>query len=283
MVSEEIVEQSRIDSNGDISESSNFEKSIPKVDMAEELTPEIAVELRNLERFLQSDGRFTELQSDNILKYSEMVLRKNRYLNLTSITDAEGFYSKHIIDSLALLEFIDEIVNENKHKKIKFLDVGSGAGFPGIPIKIMRPEIEMVLLDSLNKRVKFLESVARELNLNDISFLHGRAEDFAHKVEYRETFDIVTARAVAKLPTLLELTLPYVSEASVFLAMKTDEAELKTAKKALNIFGARVESEKNLILPFDAGERTVIKIRKYKSTPKKYPRQAGTPSKAPLI
>lgn len=283
MDSEEMMDQSKIDSSENVNASSSFDEFVSRVDMAEELTPEIEEELKALEKLLRNDGRFSELQSNNLLKYSEMVLRKNRYLNLTSITDAEGFYSKHIIDSLALLDFIDEVISENKERRISFLDVGSGAGFPGIPIKIMRPEIEMVLLDSLNKRIKFLDFVAHELNLSDISFLHGRAEDFAHKTEYREAFDIVTARAVAKLPTLLELTLPYVKKSSVFLAMKTSEAELKTAEKALNILGARVESERNLILPFDAGERAVIKIRKDKSTPKKYPRQAGTPSKAPLI
>ncbi len=283
MTSEEMVKQDQMKANEEINKVAESGAYKSKVDMPEEFTPEIEAELESLEKLLQKNEKFSALQEKNILIYSEMVLRKNRYLNLTSITDAEGFYSKHIIDSLALLEFVDEIISENNQKKITFLDVGSGAGFPGIPIKIMRPEIEMVLLDSLNKRVKFLESVARELNLNDISFLHGRAEDFAHFPEYREGFDIVTARAVAKLPTLLELTLPYVKRSSVFLAMKTSEAELKTAEKALNILGARVESEKNLILPFDAGERTVIKIRKDKSTPKKYPRQAGTPSKAPLI
>ena len=283
MTSEEMVKQDQMKVNEKINKVAGSGAYESKVDMPEEFTPEVEAELKVLEELLQNDGMFSDLQEKSILIYSEMVLRKNRYLNLTSITDAEGFYSKHIIDSLALLEFVDEIISENNQTKIAFLDVGSGAGFPGIPIKIMRPEIETVLLDSLNKRVKFLESVAQELKLDDINFLHGRAEDFAHLPEYREGFDIVTARAVAKLPTLLELTLPYVKKSAVFLAMKTSEEELKTAKKALNILGARVESEKNLILPFEAGERTIIKIRKDKSTPKKYPRQAGTPSKDPLI
>lgn len=242
--------------------------------------------IKELENYLAGDGKFSAKQIEDLLKYSQMVLETNQHLNLTAITDAEGFYTKHILDSLSLLEYIDELASRSVNDTddtISMLDVGSGAGFPGIPLKIMRPEIKLVMLDSLKKRVNFLNEIISEFKFEQAEAVHARAEDLAHQTQYRETFDLVSARAVAKLPSLLELTLPFVKTDGLFLAMKSSSDELSSSNKALNILGGKFISVDEFELPLEAGSRTIIRITKNKNTPKKYPRQAGTPTKAPLI
>ena len=252
----------------------------------EELSKNISKTLEDLEFYLEQDGRFSPRQIENLLKFSSLVLVKNQYLNLTAITDAKGFYTKHILDSLSLLPYFDDIIASNignTDENLRFLDVGSGAGFPGIPIKIMRPDIDVVLLDSLKKRVKFLNEVIEEISLTNIKSVHARAEDLAHESEYRERFDLVSARAVAKLPSLLELTLPFVKLSGKFLAMKSSADELGISRNALKILGGKHVALENLDLPDDSGSRTIIEIMKVSKTPKAYPRQAGTPTKSPLL
>lgn len=238
--------------------------------------------LKELEEFLREDGRFSESQIEALLRYSHLVLETNQHLNLTAITDSEGFYTKHILDSLSLLKFIDAMAKKAETKAISFLDIGSGAGFPGIPLKTMRPELKLVMLDSLNKRVKFLKEVIQDLNLDNTKAIHARAEDLAHQAEYRENFDLVSARAVAKLPVLVEYALPYLKKDGLFLAMKTSSDELKSSQKALNILGGKYLKTYNFNLPLDSGERSIIVIQKQNKSPKKYPRQAGIPNKQPL-
>ncbi len=240
---------------------------------------EIAITLDEIEAYLIADGQFSTDEITNLLEYAKMVLETNLSLNLTAITDGEGFYSKHIIDSISLLTYLNEHDGENP----SLLDIGSGAGFPGIPLKIMKKELKLVLLDSLNKRIKFMNTVVNELALKGAEAIHGRAEDLAHDRKYREKFDFVSARAVAKLPVLLELALPYVKVGGYFLAMKASEDEIKDSKKALEILGGEFVGVDELELPLNAGSRTIIKIKKVKPSPKKYPRQAGTPNKSPLV
>lgn len=243
------------------------------------LTPEASA--AEVSRLLREDGRFTEEQAVKLARYTELVLRKNQVMNLTAITEPEAFFVKHILDSLSILPKLDRLQTQAK-APLRVLDVGSGAGFPGIPVKIMRPEWRMVLLDSLRKRTLFLDEVIQDLELSSISTLHSRAEDAGRQKNLRETFDVVTARAVASLPVLLELCLPFVKTGGHFLAMKGEADELDAASKALSILGGKPAGREQLTLPGDLGSRVILDILKYKSTPPKYPRKAGVPGKQPL-
>ena len=214
-------------------------------------------------------------------KYAEMLKEKNKVMNLTSITDDEGIAMKHFIDSLTIAPIITQ--ERGERKSVSLIDVGTGAGFPGIPLKINDGRISLCLLDSLAKRLGFLEEVVKELGLEDVTFVHARAEDAGRDPKRREKYDIATARAVASLPVLCEYCLPFVKKGGCFIAMKGKlEEELESGRKAIALLGGEIEEVKEFTLPGTDINRTIVVIRKVKPTPKSYPRQAGKPSKNPL-
>ncbi|MBE5956789.1 MAG: 16S rRNA (guanine(527)-N(7))-methyltransferase RsmG [Lachnospiraceae bacterium] len=220
----------------------------------------------------------SDRQLEQFKIYYEMLVEKNKVMNLTAITEWEEVIDKHFIDSISLIKACD--LSGEKY----ILDLGCGAGFPGIPLKIAFPNLNIVLLDSLNKRILFLKEVIEALGLEKVEALHGRAEDYARKTEYREQFDYCVSRAVANLTTLSEYCIPYVKEGGFFISYKSGKVkeELKEVKKALFILGGIVEDIITFELPETDMERIFVKIKKEKKTPKKYPRKAGLPGKEPL-
>lgn len=210
--------------------------------------------------------------------YYELLVEWNKVMNLTGITEYEEVNEKHFLDSLALVKA------ECMENISSVIDVGTGAGFPGIPLKIVFPHLKVTLLDSLNKRIKFLNEVIGKLNLKDIETIHGRAEDFAKQKEYREEYDICVSRAVANLSTLSEYCLPYVKKGGSFISYKSGEVdeEIKASQKAVKILGGSVEDVVKFTLPGSDIGRSFVKIKKLENTPKKYPRKAGLPAKEPL-
>ena len=221
-----------------------------------------------------------EQQIAQLEQYYEMLIEKNKVMNLTAITEYEDVLKKHFLDSLAL----NQLVNL-KGKKAKLLDMGTGAGFPGIPLKIVFPELEITLMDSLNKRIVFLQEVISELGLTGITAVHGRAEEAALKPEYREKFDFCVSRAVARLVSLTEFCLPFVKQGGYFIPYKSGEIkeELQEAKFAIRELGGEYRKTQEYTLPNSDIERTLIQIEKLKQTPKKYPRAGGKPLKQPLL
>ena len=216
-----------------------------------------------------------EEQISKFLLYKNLLQEWNEKINLTAIVEDEEIILKHFIDSLTIIEFIED--------NNSIIDVGTGAGFPGIPIKIANENTKITLLDSLNKRLNFLNKVIDDCGLKDISTVHGRAEDVGNNKDYREKYDIATARAVANLSTLTELCLPFVKIGGRFIAMKGSSIEeLEEAKKAIEILGGEVEKTVKITLPNSDIERNIIIIKKIKSTPKGYPRKAGIPANKPL-
>lgn len=222
----------------------------------------------------------SENQMNRFYEYYQMLLQWNKVMNLTAITELEEVVTKHFVDSLSLVEVIDR----NQLDGIYMLDLGTGAGFPGIPLKIAFPHIRVVLMDSLNKRINFLMEVINKLDLFDIRGIHGRAEDYGKKEEYRESFDLCVSRAVANLSTLSEYCIPFVKTGGYFVSYKSGDVKVETeqAKGALKLLGGRVDKVKEFLLPGSDMGRSLIKIKKIESTPKKYPRKAGIPGKEPL-
>ena len=216
-------------------------------------------------------------------KYYELLIEKNKVMNLTAITDKEDVIVKHFIDSIALIPYLlDKGININN--KLKIIDIGTGAGFPGLPLKIMMPDVKFTLLDSLNKRVSFLNEVIDELKLKDIEALHGRAEDYASDNKYREKYDICVSRAVANLSTLSEYCIPFVKEDGFFISYKAGESEeeINNSKNAIKILGGKINKVEEFVLPGTDASRVFVFIIKQELTDKKYPRKAGVPAKKPL-
>ena len=220
----------------------------------------------------------TDRQYEQFDQYYEILVEWNKVMNLTGITEYEEVNEKHFLDSLSIVKSCDMT------KVSSLIDVGTGAGFPGIPLKIVFPEIKVVLLDSLNKRIRFLNEVIAKLGLNGIETIHGRAEDFAKKADYREKFDLCVSRAVANLATLSEYCLPYVKVGGYFVPYKSEEVdeEVEQARNAAKILGGTIEEVYKFKLRGTEIGRSFIKIKKIKSTAKRYPRKAGLPAKEPL-
>ena len=222
--------------------------------------------------------QLTDKQKNQFLDYYEILTEWNTFMNLTAITEFQEVVTKHFLDSLSIVKAMDM-------KKVhSLMDVGTGAGFPGIPLKIVFPHIEVTLLDSLNKRVKFLNEVIQSLELEGIQALHGRAEDYGKQADCRERYDLCVSRAVANLSSLSEYCLPFVKEGGKFISYKSGkmEEELEQAKKAVYLLGGNLEKTVCFQLPDTDMERSFAVIAKTRPTPKKYPRKAGLPTKEPL-
>ena len=218
----------------------------------------------------------SEIQLKQFYNYINLLIEWNEKINLTAITEPDEVILKHFVDSLTIAKYIPD--------GTKIVDVGTGAGFPGIPLKIYRQDIEITLFDSLQKRINFLNEVIRELNLEKIETVHSRVEDFGKDKMYREKFDIATSRAVANLATLSEYLLPLVKVGGKVISMKgcLIEEELEHSKNAIKILGGKVEKVDEFDLPNSDISRNIVLINKIKETPNKYPRKAGEPSKKPL-
>ena len=222
----------------------------------------------------------SDTQVQQFVTYYEMLVERNKYMNLTAITAYDEVIDRHFIDSISL----NKAVNVAEKGHIKVIDVGTGAGFPGLPLKIMMPDVKFTLLDSLNKRVSFLNEVIDELKLKDIEALHGRAEDYASDNKYREKYDICVSRAVANLSTLSEYCIPFVKKDGFFISYKAGESEeeINNSKNAIKILGGKINKVEEFVLPGTDASRVFVFIRKQELTDKKYPRKAGVPAKKPL-
>ena len=215
-------------------------------------------------------------QLEQFYLYKEMVVAWNEKVNLTTITEDEEIIDKHFIDSLSILPYIEENAD--------IIDIGTGAGFPGIPVQIMNNQHSMILFDSLQKRLTILDEIIDKLQLKNVHTLHGRAEETFRNKEYREQFDIATSRAVANLSTLVEYMLPAVKVGGYCICMKGNniEEEIEAAQKAMTLLGGKIEKVESIILPGTDIERNIVIIKKIMSTPKQYPRKPGTPAKQPI-
>lgn len=221
---------------------------------------------------------FSERQQEQLTIYYEMLVKKNKVMNLTAITEFEDVIDKHFLDSISIAQFVDLT------GKLSLIDVGTGAGFPGIPLKIMFPDLDITLADSLNKRILFLDEVIELLGLENIKTVHGRAEELALKSVYREQYDLCLSRAVANLACLSEYCLPFVKLGGYFISYKSNEIEeeLLSAKKAIFLLGGQIKE----VIPFQLADtqmgRSFVIISKNKKTSKAYPRKSGMPAKKPL-
>lgn len=217
-------------------------------------------------------------QIDQFLAYYDLLIEWNSFMNLTAITEFDEVCLKHFVDSISLCKAIDCTL------PVSVIDIGTGAGFPGIPLKIAFPDLKITLLDSLGKRVKFLHEVIEQLGLKDIEAFHGRAEDFIKEHNKREAYDVCVSRAVANLATLSEYCLPYVACGGQFISYKSEKIseEAKNAEKAITILGGKISRQTEFMLPGSNIYRNLFQIEKVKNTPAKYPRKAGLPSKEPL-
>ncbi|MEB6232821.1 16S rRNA (guanine(527)-N(7))-methyltransferase RsmG [Mammaliicoccus sciuri] len=226
----------------------------------------------------ESGITLSDKQISQFETYFEMLVEWNEKINLTAVTEKEEVYLKHFFDSVTPSFYID--FNEIE----TICDVGAGAGFPSIPLKIVYPHLQITIVDSLNKRIKFLNELAASLDLDKVNFVHDRAETFGKSQQYRESFDLVTARAVARLSVLSELCLPLVKKGSQFVALKGSQGneELEDAQFAISVLGGEVKTVNEFTLPLEESMRQIITIDKLRQTPKKYPRKPGTPNKEPL-
>lgn len=237
----------------------------------------------NTEQFQKDLNDFgihlSDVQTEQFLVYYEMLTEWNQMMNLTAITEYENVMKKHFVDSISLVKAID--LSED----LSLIDVGTGAGFPGLALKIAFPNLKVTLLDSLNKRIQFLDAVIDKLELNDIETIHGRAEDFAKQEKLREKYDLCVSRAVANLSTLSEYCLPFVKVNGLFISYKSEKIveELAAAGNAISILGGHVDEQVDFILPNSDVYRNLVVIKKLNETPEKYPRKSGLPSKAPLF
>lgn len=222
----------------------------------------------------------SDKQMAQFKRYYELLVEWNQKINLTAITELEDVYLKHFYDSITLIKSVDLT-----QEAYTLCDVGAGAGFPSIPVKIVYPHIEVSIVDSLNKRIKFLDLLCEELGLEKVHLYHDRAETFGQNKAHRESYDLVTARAVARLNVLAELCLPLVKKDGQFLALKAakSEEEVIESKKAIATLGGKLLGETEISLPFSEDKRYIVSIEKKKETPNKYPRKPGTPNKKPLI
>ena len=223
---------------------------------------------------LQDYANLSNEQIEEFKTYYKLLIEWNKKINLTAITEEEEVITKHFADSLSILKYIPD--------NSKVIDVGTGAGFPGVPIKIANESLQITLLDSLNKRLLFLDEVIKELGLKDIKTIHGRAEEIAHNKDHREQYDIAVCRAVAKLNVLAEYMLPYLKVGGTFICMKGPNIneEIESSMKAIKLLGGRIEKIESFEL--DENQRNIIIIKKEKNSPKNFPRKAGTPSKSPI-
>lgn len=238
-------------------------------------------DLSQFEKYLeQFQITLSNKQKEQFLKYYELLIEWNGFMNLTAITEFDDVMKKHFADSLSIVKAFSEIRTE----KLKVIDIGTGAGFPGIPLKIVFPQIELTLLDSLQKRLKFLQEVIEQLELGEVELIHGRAEDFCKPSMKREQYDLCVSRAVANLATLSELCLPYVKVGGKFIPYKSEKAEeeVKAAQKAIGLLGGEVKEQIEFELPESDIGRTLVVIEKKSATPKKFPRKAGMPAKEPI-
>ncbi|WP_248705769.1 16S rRNA (guanine(527)-N(7))-methyltransferase RsmG [Convivina praedatoris] len=232
-----------------------------------------------LQALAEHDIYLNEQQENQFERYFELLVETNRLYNLTAITERDDVYLKHFYDSLTLAIYVRDLSRND----ISLVDVGAGAGFPSLPLKILFPNLNVTMIEALNKRVSFLKNVIRELNLDGVSVIHGRAEDLAHDKNYREKFDYATARAVARTSVLAEYTLPFVRLNGKLLVMKGSAAddELADGKRALTLLGGRLDEQFDFEL-FNNDARVIQVVEKMNETPRKYPRQAGIPSRKPL-
>ena len=236
----------------------------------DEFKDELIIQAKKIDVILDEE------QIQEFYKYMELLLEWNEKINLTAIVEPRDVILKHFVDSLTICKELQ------KNKTLA--DIGTGAGFPGIPVKILRPDLDITLIDSLNKRVNFLTMVIEALKLEKIIALHGRIEDFGKNKKYREKFDYVTSRAVANLSTLSEYMIPLVKIGGKCICMKGSNIneELKNAEKAIKTLGGKIEKVDTFLLPDTDMGRNIILIKKEKATPNKYPRKAGTPAKEPI-
>ncbi|MDB3084370.1 16S rRNA (guanine(527)-N(7))-methyltransferase RsmG [Clostridioides difficile] len=239
--------------------------------------------MNNIELLRNGIESFNIITNESMLekfkKYREILVDWNQKMNLTGIEDEKEVYVKHFLDSISAVK------NGYIKNGMSIIDVGTGAGFPGLPLKICLDDLELTLLDSLNKRINFLEEVSRELELANIKFIHGRAEDFGKDEKYREKYDIATARAVAGLPILMEFCVPFVKVGGYFICLKGPNAnlELEESQKAIDILGLEFVEKIDVELPEIDLNHNILVFKKIKEIPVKYPRKAGKPAKNPII
>ena len=270
-----------INNSKDINSEKNFEGQKNKINF--ENSHVYINELRNLlvngAKELGIDLNPDEVEK--LFSYMDLIKIWNNKFNLTSIDDDHDFIVKHFLDSLSILPFIKKFENIDN---INIIDIGTGAGFPAIPLKIILKDINITMLDAVEKKVKFLDVCISTLKLKNTKAFHGRAEDYGHNKEHREKYDIAVARAVASLPVLLEYCLPFVKKDGIFIAMKgKNMEEVSASQRALNELGGKIEEIEEITLPSSDNVRNIIIVKKFRQTPPNYPRKAGKPSKRPLI